>query len=47
MTTTPAGHFRDIVGEFIRKEFSEKDSEAYKVRSTLRSKSNSRVLKYL
>lgn len=32
MTTTPAGHFRDIVGEFIKKEFTEQDSEAYKVR---------------
>jgi hypothetical protein len=34
MTTTPAGHFRDTVGEFIRKEASERDSEAYKVRCT-------------
>lgn len=31
MTTTPAGYFRDIVGEFIKKEFSEKHSEAYQV----------------
>lgn len=32
MTTTPAGHFRDIVGEFIKKENTEQDSEAYKAR---------------
>lgn len=31
MTTTPAGHFRDIVGEFIKHQTTEEDSEAYKV----------------
>jgi len=31
MATTPAGHFRDIVGEFIKNQVNEDDSEAHKI----------------
>lgn len=33
MTSTPAGHFRDIVGQIIKSLHTESDSEAHKVRS--------------
>jgi len=47
MTTTPAGHFRDIVGDFIRKVVSEKDSEAHKVGFTLRLIVHNSIFGYL
>jgi hypothetical protein len=40
MTTTPAGYFRDVVGEFIKKHEGEEDSEAHEACIRLLSSTN-------